>query len=109
MDPTPPPLGPAPLPTPPLSPQVFHLQCGNSSCDFHISTYEFVWDEDDELDEDSSDSYDSSEDDGSSSSEVQDTGCSNIKGGKGSDCGLLVSAEGKPDDIIIEMTQETEL
>lgn len=64
----------APLQAPPTA-QVFHLQCGNTSCDFRLSTFEFVWDESEELEESLSESSVTSDDDEcvSSNGDLQDT------------------------------------
>lgn len=59
----------------PAASQVLHLQCGNSMCDFHLSTFEFVWDESEELEESSSsDSSDTSADETcGNGADLQDT------------------------------------
>lgn len=65
----------SPLQAPPTA-RVFHLQCGNSSCDFRLSTFEFVWDENEELEESSSDSSLTSDDEecvSRSNDDLQDT------------------------------------
>jgi hypothetical protein len=64
------------MPQAAISPRVFHLQCGNSVCDFQLLTFEFIWDESKELLEESSESSDTSGDEGSVSSstgDLQDT------------------------------------
>lgn len=119
---------PSAPPTPATPPPVLHLQCGHTSCDLRVTTYEFVWDESDELDDSSSsesstDYPSSSEEEASGSASdlqdtdkhpvLQDTGKSpdlqdTTEEGKGHEVmgGKQLNVEGvKDDDIAIDMSE----
>lgn len=57
-------------PLPPTPAPVLHLHCGHTSCDLRVSTYKFVWEEDE--DDSRSDSISSSGDKAASCGDLQD-------------------------------------